>query len=192
MGTTETSSAAVWTYVGGTAIGVATLTAGVYVTVAGASSTFHWTAIPMLATYGCGVLAVVSLLGMTRGWPFPFVRGEEAEKDNPPVPVSAEHGIQLREEAKQWADSFGRFLQPDWAVRPLELEPLDSDEGLAGLRPIPTGMLAGVAWGLRSGRDEDPGRIVSIGCMNRRTRLVGRCRPPVRTGAHHDRSAQCR
>jgi hypothetical protein len=88
----------------------------------------------MLATYGCGVLAVVSLLGMTRGWPFPFVRGEEAEKDNPPVPVSAEHGIQLREEAKQWADCFGRFLQPDWAVRPLELEPLDSDEGLIALR----------------------------------------------------------
>ena len=47
-------------------------------------------------------------------------------------------------------------------------------------------------WGLRSGRDEDPGRIVSIGCMNRRTRLVGRCRPPVRTGAQHDRTAQCR
>ena len=44
---------------------------------------------------------------------------------------------------------------------------------LAGLRPIPTGMPVGVAGGLRFGRDEDPGRNVSIGCMNRITRLVG-------------------
>ncbi len=39
--------------------------------------------------------------------------------------------------------------------------------------PHPNGHAGGVAWGLRPGRDEDPGRIVSIGCMNRRTRLVG-------------------
>ena len=44
---------------------------------------------------------------------------------------------------------------------------------LAGLCPIPTGMAVGVAGGLRFGRDEDPGRNVSIGCMNRITRLVG-------------------
>ena len=45
--------------------------------------------------------------------------------------------------------------------------PRDLLPSLAGLRPIPMGMLAGVFWGLRFGRDDDPGRNVSIGCMNR-------------------------
>jgi hypothetical protein len=64
--------------------------------------------------------------------------GKVSEKPSaaraPVEKVSKEHGIQLREAAKRWANVFSSLLTPDWAVHVVKMESFDSDEGLSVLR----------------------------------------------------------
>jgi hypothetical protein len=58
----------------GAAIGVVILgILAVYIPLA-APERFHWNAIPMLVVYGFGGLLVLSLVGLVRGWRFPYAR----------------------------------------------------------------------------------------------------------------------
>jgi hypothetical protein len=51
-----------------------------------------------------------------------------------PKQASKEHGSQLREAAREWANSFSSLLEPDWAVHKTNLSVADSDERLIALR----------------------------------------------------------
>ena len=51
-----------------------------------------------------------------------------------PVLVSEEHGAELRQMAKKWAEWFSLLLQPAWAVHALTLGRLDSEKELTELR----------------------------------------------------------
>jgi hypothetical protein len=122
----ESKSGPLWITACATAFGLAALIAAIYVPVALAAVTFRWTAIPMFVIYGLVVIGGLSLAGAVREWRFPGMRGPE-----PPVD---EHGDQLRATAKDWADTFGALLKPDWAIHRVKPEQYDSDEGLIALR----------------------------------------------------------
>ena len=84
----------------------------------------------MIAAYVCGALVVVPVLGLARGWG--LADGDKTKKAGPPV--SNEHRTKLHEAANEWVKEFNSLLNPDWAVRVVETDSLDSDEGLTALR----------------------------------------------------------
>jgi hypothetical protein len=81
------SSRTVWGIVFGGLLTVVALVTGGYFTTH--PSEWDWTSIPMIISYVLGFLAVVSLVGLVLGWPFPFLRGGEPVRPGPvgPAPV---------------------------------------------------------------------------------------------------------
>lgn len=63
----------VWTALIAIILGIAAVVAAIYIPLA-APEHFHWNAIPMAIIYVLGVLLVIPVLGLTRGWRVPGQR----------------------------------------------------------------------------------------------------------------------
>lgn len=125
----DTTSPEVWKYVGGGSLAAAAVVGPIY---AGYhSTTFSWSAAPMVVCYVFGLLFIVSLLALVRKWRFPGVHSISSESGSH---ISEAHAAQLRDTARDWSGYFGELVDPDWAVRVIKLENLDSDPDLTMLR----------------------------------------------------------
>ena len=72
----------IWLGVFGAAISIAGILVGVYFSTHPSPSSWDWTAPPLVVSYLCGAVAVVSLLAAARGWSFPGV----PRPPHPPAP----------------------------------------------------------------------------------------------------------
>lgn len=125
----DTTSPGVWTYVGGGSLAAAAVVASIY---AGFHSpTFSWAAVPMVVCYVLGLVSVVSLIALVRKWPFPGVHSISPESG---LHISEAHAAQIRDAARSWSKDFSELVDPDWAVRVIQVENLDSHKDLAMLR----------------------------------------------------------
>jgi hypothetical protein len=130
---TREARTTVWVGIAGGLIAVAPVIAGI--DGATHASNFDWTSLLMFGVYALIAAGLILLVGLLLEWPFLV-----GQSPTPPVelsnsiPVSDEHRTQLRDAAAEWSIEFGRLLEPDWALRPLEnFDDLDSDDGLRAL-----------------------------------------------------------
>jgi hypothetical protein len=125
----DTTSPGVWTYVGTGSLAAAAVIAAIY---AGFHApTFSWAAAPMVVCYVLGLFSIVSLLALVRKWPFPGIRGISSDTG---LHISEAHAAQIRDAARSWSKDFSELVDPDWAVRLIEVANLDSHKDLAMLR----------------------------------------------------------